>query len=221
MKTINDIYKNILLMIYKHGDEITPRKMKCKELINQTIVLNPKDNIITLKGFETNMNYANEELKWYLSGSKRFDFSLLINKIWKKYSDDDITVNSAYGYYFFTQKTLLNYTQWNWVIDELKNDKDSRRCIININNITHKKHISKDIPCTINCQVMIRNNKLIWITNMRSNDIYFGFRNDIYCFTELQKKMAQELRIETGLYYHNVASLHLYESEYRKTKWLK
>jgi len=220
MKPIDDIYKEILLKIYNEGQDVKPRGMNCKELINETIILDPYDNIITLENFETNKQYAYIELSWYISGKTSIRVNPLIEKIWTKFSDDGINVNSAYGYYFFKQKTPTLSTQWDWIVDELKNDPDSRRCVFNINNISHKYN-TKDMPCTLTCQVMVRDDKLIWITNMRSNDIYYGFRNDIYCFTEIQKRLAVELNLEAGLYYHNAASLHLYEKEYEKVKCIQ
>lgn len=75
---------------------------------------------------------------------------------------------------------------------------------------------TKDFPCTMYFQIFIRNNKLHWITNMRSQDIYYGMRNDIYCFTELQKLLTKELDLELGKYYHHCGSLHLYESQWNK-----
>ena len=43
---------------------------------------------------------------------------------------------------------------------------------------------------------MIRENKLIWIVSMRSNDVFYGFRNDLYCFTELQKRILENKGID-------------------------
>jgi thymidylate synthase len=72
------------------------------------------------------------------------------------------------------------------------------------------------MPCTISLQYLIRDDKLYAITTMRSNDAYLGFRNDLYCFTELQKKMAKELNVELGWYQHQVGSLHLYHDKLDK-----
>jgi thymidylate synthase len=186
--------------------------MAIRELIAQTIEINPNDNIITLKGYETNLEYAQEEFNWYLSGTNKIAYSPKIFKIWCKYSDDGIHARSAYGHKIFSTPCQDAINQWDWIIDELQRDSDTRRAIININSIEDKNHISKDIPCTIALQYFIRQQKLFAITYMRSNDAYYGFRNDVYCFCELQKLLAQKLNITTGAYFHVVGSLHLYES---------
>jgi thymidylate synthase len=46
---------------------------------------------------------------------------------------------------------------------------------------------------------------------MRSNDLWFGFCNDQYCFSELQKVVAERLSIDIGWYYHHAHNFHLYE----------
>lgn len=212
----NQQYYNALEKILLEGRIVNPRVLECKEVICFQFKIDPNDNIITLPGFETNVKYAKEELKWYLSGSNRIDFSDIIKKTWKKYSDDGIHVNSAYGHRIFGRHTLF-LNQWEWVKEELKADKHSRRCVININSVIDKKE-TNDSPCTMFYQVLIRDNKLIWITTMRSQDIYYGTRNDIYCFTEMQKKLAKELKLEVGDYYHLCNSLHLYEKHYIKAE---
>jgi thymidylate synthase len=45
---------------------------------------------------------------------------------------------------------------------------------------------------------------------VRSNDLWYGFANDQYCFSKLQQMIAKELNIETGWYYHFTNNMHLY-----------
>jgi len=215
MKSVNSTnsqYKKALKLLKYQGSINNARNLKTLELLNYSFILNPLDNIIKLKNFETNLDYAKEELLWYLSGTNKIDFSLKIYNTWKKYSDNGITVNSAYGYRIFNG-------QWDWIKLLLIKDKETRRAIINLNWESDKNTLdTKDYPCTLSLHFLIRNNKLNLIVNMRSNDIFYGFRNDIYCFTNLQQIMAKELNLKLGLYYHNVGSLHIYEN---KIKFIK
>jgi thymidylate synthase len=48
---------------------------------------------------------------------------------------------------------------------------------------------------------------------MRSNDLWFGFCNDQYCFSKLQELIANKLNINVGWYYHFANNLHLYENQ--------
>ena len=48
---------------------------------------------------------------------------------------------------------------------------------------------------------------------MRSNDLWYGFCNDQYCFAQLQKMIAERLSVEVGTYYHFATNLHLYNNK--------
>ena len=220
---INEQYKKALIDIYDNGKTIFPRNFECKELLCYKFEIDsPNDNVITINNFKTNLNYAKEELNWYYSMSNKINYSKLINKIWSEYSDDGLIINSNYGERIFGKHKIIKNNQWEQVKNELKKDKDSRRAIININSYFDKENLnSKDIPCSLAIQSLIRDNKLDWIIYMRSNDINKGFRNDLYCFTEMQKKMADELNIEYGKYYHIAGSMHLYKEDYEKVLKLK
>jgi thymidylate synthase len=218
---LNEQYKNLLLDIYNNGIIKYSNKKECKEISPYIFKLdNIKDNIITLEGFETNLNYANSEFEWYMYGDSKINFSPLIQKIWSKYSDDGCNVNSNYGERIFGKHPILNLNQYQFVMKKLIEDKDTRQAVININSYFDKEKSTKDFPCTMDLQFIIINNKLNLITHMRSNDVYFGFRNDLYCFTELQKIFAINLEMEYGNYFHIVNSMHLYKEQYDKVEKL-
>ena len=46
-----------------------------------------------------------------------------------------------------------------------------------------------------------------------SNDIWYGFCNDQYCFSSLQALVAHEIGKEIGEYYHFAHNLHLYNDK--------
>ena len=217
---LNEMYFKMIKDLYFNGQTISPRGFPVKEIRNYKFILDDiTDNVITLPKVKTNLVYAKKELEWYLSGTNRIDYDPLIQKIWQKYSDDGNHVNSCYGYRIFGyHKDFIN--QWEWIKQELKKDPDSRRAVINLNDVDDKITETKDFVCTMHIQIFIRDNKLYWTVVMRSNDVYFGFRNDLYCFTSLQRKMADELNLEYGDYTHFVGSMHLYEKDFKKVKTL-
>jgi thymidylate synthase len=45
---------------------------------------------------------------------------------------------------------------------------------------------------------------------MRSNDIWFGFCNDQYCFSKIHELVCLETGLDIGEYYHYAANMHLY-----------
>ena len=54
---------------------------------------------------------------------------------------------------------------------------------------------------------------------MRSNDIVYGFCNDVYCFSLFQQMMLNELNemgadVELGYYHHFANSMHIYKKHF-------
>jgi thymidylate synthase len=93
---------------------------------------------------------------------------------------------------------------------------------MNINSSYDKLAFTKDFPCAIACQVFVRDDKLDWLTMMRSQDLFYGTRNDVFCFTGLQQLMAEQLNIAPGSYTHFMSNVHLYEKQLLKAeKYIK
>lgn len=184
------------------------------ELNNVTISLDDiTQNIISLGRISP--AYLFGEWLWYFTGRQDMKFISCFGKIWKQMSDDGITNNSAYGHIMMNK---FGFDQIEKIIELLKIDPDSRRAVINI-NVPNKNVIeTKDEPCTIALQFLVRKNKLHCTCMMRSNDIWLGFPYDVAFFTELQKYVADILQMEYGTYTHFVVSLHLYERNVNAAK---
>tara|TARA_Y100001938_G_scaffold130909_1_gene187385 strand:+ start:4222 stop:4911 length:690 start_codon:yes stop_codon:yes gene_type:complete len=212
---INHIIRDISHKLLTEGEEYSPRGMKTKELINVFCTLtNPKKSICTLKDRKLSMKYLKAELNWYRSGDLSIENIKRYSTMWEKICDDYGLVNSNYGYLAKHMKCNNYITQFGWCVQQLYEDPNSRRAIINFNNPDHKYNGVKDFPCTISQQFYIRNNKLDSITLMRSNDLIYGFCYDVPYFTLLQKEMAQKLNIKLGVYHHYAMSMHVYERHF-------
>ena len=178
-----------------------------RELNNVKFVLNDIDNnIVSVRGIST--AYLFGELLWYFTGRNDLEFISKFSKFWKHLSDDGKTANSAYGYIMMKKH---GFNQINKIIQLLEKDPYSRRALININVPNRKVIETKDEPCTIALQFLIRNGKLNLTAMMRSNDIWLGTPYDVAFFTELQRYMAKRLNVKSGTYTHFVVSLHLYD----------
>ena len=171
-------------------------------------IQNPLDNMIINKYRNWDVSYAVAEWYWYLSGdSSIYRLGYLygkIPKIWQNIANENGIVNSNYGSYWFTGG------QYDKVLQILRDDPESRRASLSIYNADMIELYTKDTPCTYAINFKILNNKLNMSVMMRSNDLWFGFCNDQYCFSNLQEKMAKDLDIDVGTYFHFVNDLHLY-----------
>jgi len=173
----------------------------------------PTDMVILNVERNWNREYADAEWKWYLSGdrniSKLGDLYGKIPPIWKRMADKDGNVNSNYGWQWKRNEQLDN------VIAMLESNPDTRQAAISIYDAKeiNDGYYQNDTPCTYAVQFTILNNKLNMAVVMRSNDLWFGFCNDQYCFASLQMLVAYELGIQCGEYYHYAHNLHLYNNK--------
>ena len=171
----------------------------------------PQYNTIINGKRKWNLDYAKAEWEWYLSGDpsifKLGDIYGKVPPIWSRMADDKGNVNSNYGYQW------KRNDQIGYVIDLLKREKHTRQACISIYDGKEHDKFSTDTPCTYAVQFTIVNNRLDMCVTMRSNDLWFGFCNDQYCFSRLQEMVSKRLNIEPGVYYHFAHNMHLYNDK--------
>jgi len=198
-KAFTHYYKLINLVGKKYDDT--------KALFNVGFyILNPMDNIINNKSRKFNKDYAKFEWQWYLSGNKNAIEISKKAKIWLKCMDEYGEVNSNYGYQWNKGKQI------DYIIKELSNNKNSRRASISIYDAKDRYNFENDTPCTYAINFYIFNDKLNMSVLMRSNDLWYGFCNDQYCFSKLQELISNKLKIKIGTYFHFTNNLHLYNN---------
>ena len=174
-------------------------------------ITDPIDNKIINRERNWKPEYAEAEWKWYLSEDnsigKLGEIYGTIPQIWYKMADAAGKVNSNYGWQWGRNNQI------DYIVDLLKNNKDTRQAAISIYDAKEHDCYSKDTPCTYAVQFTILHGRLNMCVVMRSNDLWYGFCNDQYCFSKLQEMISLELGIETGTYYHFAHNMHLYNDK--------
>jgi len=175
----------------------------------------PMDNAIHSADRAWNEKYAEAEWQWYLTGEPSVIVLGLIYgkipKIWQNMSDELNMVNSNYGYQW--QRKSMNVSQLDHVVNLLKNNPNTRKAAISIYDGKESCKYTKDTPCTYAIQFTVLNDRLNMSVYMRSNDIWYGFCNDQYCFSLLQGLVSKMTGYEVGTYYHHAHNLHLYNNK--------
>jgi len=124
---------------------------------------------------------------------------------------EEFLVNGVFEYTYFDR--LNREDQINYVIEELKNNPDSRQCIIHVHGSCDLKAMGeRRIPCSMYYQLMIRRGALDIIYNMRSSDFDTHFRNDIWLANALRNYIAGKISVPVGLFHMNIGSLHRYKN---------
>ena len=167
----------------------------------------------TIKNIERkwSADYAEAEWQWYLSGDRSIEklgeIYGKIPEIWKQMADEDGCVNSNYGWQWMRNAQLAN------VVNILRDEKDTRQATISIYDGKEIHKYEYDTPCTYAVQFTIIDGLLCMSVYMRSNDLWYGFCNDQYQFSQLQELVASMLGIEIGWYYHHAHNMHLYNDK--------
>jgi thymidylate synthase len=172
----------------------------------------PMDNHIIDQDRNWKLDYAEAEWQWYLTGMPNIkmlgEIYGKVPEIWKRMANEEGYVNSNYGYQWQRNNQLDN------VIAMLKANPKTRQATVSIydgkeiDNGTYQH----DTPCTYAIQFTIIGQKLNMCVTMRSNDLWYGFCNDQYCFSKLQLLVADKLELLVGDYYHFAHNLHLYNN---------
>jgi len=168
---------------------------------------NPQKNKITTDWRKWSLSYADYEWDWYLSKNRSVEDIKKRAPILDKMHGGDNLVWSNYGWQW-NRNDQINY-----VINELKANKNSRRACISIFDGKEHQNYKYDTPCTLSIHFQIINDKLNMTVNMRSNDLFYGFCNDQYCFSKLQMLISEQLGIPVGWYYHFSSNLHVYNNK--------
>ena len=157
--------------------------------------------------------YAAAEFLWYFDPTGSIDMITKYAPQYKNFAEPSGEVHGAYG------KRFVYY--FKPLIEQLKIE-GNRRCVIALYESSDLMHPqAKDIPCTLNWQFIVDDNKLCMIANMRSNDVWLGMPYDIYVNTLIQRVIASNLGLECGWYQHQVMNIHLYERDWKKVEDMK
>ena len=174
-------------------------------------ITDPRDNKIINKERNWKEDYAEAEWKWYLSGDRNIvelgEIYGKIPQIWHRMADVNGNVNSNYGWQWKRNQQL------DYVVGLLRTEPNTRQACISIYDAKEWESYKHDTPCTYAVQFTMVHGRLDMCVTMRSNDLWYGFCNDQYCFSRLQALVAFKLNVEPGVYYHFAHNMHLYNNK--------
>ena len=206
-ETANEAYEYMHNEIVTNGVEFAGTKA----LFNIGFTIeNPTNKVITNEERNWKHDYAEAEWKWYMSGDRNIaklgEIYGKIPAIWKQMADPDGEVNSNYGWQWQRNNQLEH------VINKLQTE-GNRQAAISIYDGKEINSYKFDTPCTYAVQFTVVQSKLYMSVYMRSNDLWYGFCNDQYCFSMLQQLVASRLDLPVGVYYHFAHNMHLYNNK--------
>lgn len=212
MNSINEAwYEAIRRIVFDGGERVEVRGHLTWELLGDLIVFPMTRPILTFKERALSYDFLFAEAWWILSGNNRLDVLTPFAPSYGDYSDDGLRLSGAYGPKIVDQIT--------YVVDCLLEDVHSRQAVINIWRENPRK--SKDVPCTLSVQFMVRDEALHTFVTMRSSDIWLGLPYDAFTITMLAYMIGVDLnragvKCVLGDMHHCAASRHLYEKNAKR-----
>ena len=137
--------------------------------------------------------------------------------LWQKFMVDNGTK------FDYTYSERLHW-QLKKIVEVLKEDKHSRQAILQIfqSNIDIERFGGDTrIPCSLDYQILIRNNRLYVIYHMRSNDYFAHFAIDIWLAAQMIMYFVDKLKgtykeLKPGSLIYFAGSLHAYRWDLNK-----
>ena len=155
------------------------------------------------------------ELLWFLKGDTNVKY-LQENgvRIWNEWADENGDLGHIYGYQW---RSWPDYNgghidQISEVIDQIKNNPDSRRIIVNAWNVADLGNMNLP-PCHMFFQFYVANGKLSLQMYQRSADTFLGVPFNIASYALLLMMMAQVTGLKPGEFIHTTGDTHLYVNQ--------
>lgn len=198
-------------------ERVGPRGMATRELQCSWYRLMDVSRCMTwLPGRNLNYPFMVAEWLWMFMGRDDVEMIGYYNENIKKFSDDGAHFFGAYG------------PRWRGQIggcvDRLRKDPDSRQGVVSMWRRQYQQALhtlpasdsaymtTRDVPCTMTMQYLIRGGRLHASVCMRSSDTWLGLPYDLFNFAMLQRCVASELQLPAGTLTLYIGSSHLYES---------
>jgi len=162
------------------------------------------------------IKYCKQEIKDRCSGKplNPGNSYKIRSDMWNKFLEG----NNKFSYQY--AERLWTNNQFENVINCLKNDSGTRQAILSVWNpdkdmVASKLGGGNRIPCSLNYQFMIRNNRLHCIYSMRSNSAIEHCPIDLYCASGLMEYVVKRLKdtypgIKVGSLTYICGSLHAF-----------
>lgn len=232
--TINSTFYHQLELLQQQGQQQRIRNTNRYELVDHHFMITqPRDRVLAIPYRYNNIFATMAEVLWVFAGRNDMEYltAFLPNAV--NYSDDGRTWRGGYGprlRQFVGVETPRHVTMWGptpRTVDQIQNivkilqaDQYSTQAVMNIYSADRDQCLlqgTKDTPCTMSLQFLIRNNRLHCICNMRSNDILWGcFNINVVEWMFFQEVLAHILKVDVGYYYHNAGSFHYYDTHKKR-----
>ncbi|NLK13060.1 MAG: thymidylate synthase [Candidatus Phytoplasma sp.] len=241
MKTYLDLCQYVL----EHGKDKEDRTQTgTRSVFGYQMRFNLEEGFPLLTTKRVHLKAIIHELLWFLSGDTNIKY-LVDNdvKIWNEWPYENFKKSSDYqgesleefvlkikedkafslkhgdlGPVYGAQWRNFNgVDQISQVIEQIKNNPDSRRLIVSAWNPKEVSQMALP-PCHAFMQFYVQDNKLSLQLYQRSGDIFLGIPFNIASYSLLLMMVAQVTNLELGDFVHTIGDAHIYSNHFDQIK---
>lgn len=223
---VNDALYNGLSHLALHGARHSSRNGEVLVAPGPvcTVYRHPQQRVLFSPLRDANPFFHFLESMWMLAGRNDVAFPARYATQMSAYTDDGVTLNGAYGHRW---RVYFGYDQLRIIIDELRANPQSRRCVLSMwdggapgadertqdfGGDLHKAASgSRDVPCNTHAYFDAASGVLNMTVCCRSNDAIWGAHgaNAVH-FSVLQEYAAAAAGLPVGVLYQFSNNYHVY-----------
>lgn len=213
--TIPTPYEDLLRDVLENGTKKSDRTgTGTRSVFGRQIRYDLSDSfpLITTKKVHTKSIIG--ELLWFLNGDSNVGY-LQDNgiRIWNEWADDNGDLGPVYGVQWRSWPTPdgEHIDQITNVVEDLKNNPDSRRHIVSAWNVSEIENMALP-PCHLLFQFYVADGKLSCQLYQRSADLFLGVPFNIASYSLLTHMVAQQTGLEVGEFVWTGGDCHIYDN---------
>jgi thymidylate synthase len=200
-KSIDYVYERAVANILKEGVIYSPRGQETVEILNHVVHLEDvTKNVLISPVRDLNYRFMVAEWLWIMFGLEDVESIAQYNSRIREFSDNGVKFSGAYGPKIINQLFYIDKC--------FRRDWNTRQAVINIWRDSPTP--SRDIPCTLSIQFLLRKDKLHGIVTMRSSDAWLGLPYDMFNMSQIVSYVGNVLNFEPGSLTMHLGSSHLY-----------
>lgn len=215
--------KQYLELMQKVLDEGTPKNDRTGtgtiSIFGHQMRFNLKDGFPLVTTKRCHLRSIIHELLWFLQGDTNVAYLHENNvSIWDEWADENGNLGPVYGKQWRAWPTPdgRHIDQITTVVNQLKNDPDSRRIIVSAWNVGELDKMAL-APCHAFFQFYVADGKLSCQLYQRSCDVFLGLPFNIASYARLVHMMAQQCDLEVGDFVWTGGDTHLYSNHMEQT----
>lgn len=146
---------------------------------------------------------------WIMQSNDVNELEKIKCKFWNEWKQEDGTIGKAYGYQI-AKKTFGHESQLHYIINELKNNPNSRRIMTEI-WVPEELDQMALTPCVHLTQWSVVGDRLYLEVRQRSCDVALGLVANVFQYAVLHKLVAMECGLKPADIIWNIHNMHIYD----------